>query len=710
MTEQHINESPVERVLRSKPLEQIKAHNGGYKALCPAHDDHNPSLSIGEGEDGSVLLKCFAGCSIEEILAALELEMRDLFPANTRRERRAEKRTTTFPIKDREGRLKAYHVRHDYPDGDKDHFWKQSDGKSLGLNGTPVTALPLYGSENVDAWPEEAGVVLVEGEKVKDALEDAGIKALATVTGAGSTPGREPLMVLKGHPVCLWPDNDPEGRAHMERIAKALTDVAKVVRWFEWEDAPEKGDAADHPALRSANAREITALRWQMAKAPIWEIPDDFAGKDVPRRACASGAKDRDKPQAPTHDELRDRFLADHGEDFAFGLGEWQRYTTGFFSRVPDARVKSHVSVVVDAAKPEGIKPTAPLVNSVAELAKYKVFVDDDLWDSDPDNLVCANGTLHIPTGELREHDRKHYATSAVPYDFDRDARAPGWNFLLASTVPECADFLQEFAGYSLTTDTSHEIALWLFGPPGSGRSTFLTGLEAMLGPRSGILGLADLERSQFALANVAGKTLMTATEQPSSFLASTNVLNALISGETIQVEKKFKDPYEITPRVKLAWAMNELPRVGDANSGIFRRVKVVSFPQIPPEERKPEVKEHIKGEGPGILNWAVEGLARLRERGHFEIPDAVTTATQQFQENNDVPALFIQECCAVDPEFTIGGGELYQEYKFWCVENGHRPQSSTSLADDWQRLGFERYRAKGKTRYRGVQLRLPGE
>jgi putative DNA primase/helicase len=317
---------------------------------------------------------------------------------------------------------------------------------------------------------------------------------------------------------------------------------------------------------------------------------------------------------------------------------------------------------------------------------------------------VCANGALHIPTGELRPHDREHYATNAVPYDFDPDARCPWWSMLLGSTVPEAMEFLQEFTGYSLTSDTSHEIALWLHGPPGSGRSTFLTGLEAMLGTRSGILGLADLERSQFALANVAGKTLMTATEQPSSFLASTNVLNALISGETIQVEKKFRDPYEITPHAKLCWAMNELPRVGDANSGIFRRVKVLSFPHIPPEDRDPRVKEHIK-EGPGILNWALEGLARLRERGHFEIPDVVTTATQEFKENNDVPALFIRECCEVHLDFTVGGSELYKEYKSWCEENGHRPQSSTSLAQDWQRLGFQRYRAKGKTRYRGLQV-----
>ena len=58
--------------------------------------------------------------------------------------------------------------------------------------------------------------------------------------------------------------------------------------------------------------------------------------------------------------------------------------------------------------------------------------------------------------------------------------------------MPKAASFLQEFAGYCLTTDTAHEIAVWLHGPPGSGESTFIEGLKGMLGPRAGLLGLAD--------------------------------------------------------------------------------------------------------------------------------------------------------------------------------------------------------------------------
>jgi putative DNA primase/helicase len=69
---------PVQRVLEF--LEGVRPNTNGWSALCPVHDDNIRSLSIGEGEDGRVLLKCFAGCPVEDIVDTPGLEMRDLFP------------------------------------------------------------------------------------------------------------------------------------------------------------------------------------------------------------------------------------------------------------------------------------------------------------------------------------------------------------------------------------------------------------------------------------------------------------------------------------------------------------------------------------------------------------------------------------------------------------------------------------------------------
>lgn len=408
----------------------------------------------------------------------------------------------------------------------------------------------------------------------------------------------------------------------------------------------------------------------------------------------------------PTHDELAQRFLSRHPH-YAYGQSEWKKYGEGIWRPVPDALVERQILGVLVAAKPEEIKPTSNLLASVSKLARVVVAVPDDEWDADPDILVCTNGTLHVPTRELRLHDPDYHATSGVPYDYDPEALAPTWGRFLRDFVDaETAHFLQEYAGYCLTTDVSHELALWLYGRPGGGRSTFIAGLEAMLGERAGTLGLGEIERSRFALSDVPGKTILTATEQPAGYMKASYVLNSLISGDKLKVEEKFKPAYDLYPKAKLLWAMNELPRVPSANDGLFRRVKVVEIEPIPESERDPEIKEQIKTEGAGILNWALDGLERLRKRGSFEVPDAVRDATARWREVNDVPAMFVAEECETGEGRSVRATQLYLRYQTWCVMNGHKAKSRTHVAEDWRRLGFTPKRDKRGIVWHGIDTK----
>ncbi len=226
----------------------------------------------------------------------------------------------------------------------------------------------------------------------------------------------------------------------------------------------------------------------------------------------------------------------------------------------------------------------------------------------------------------------------------------------------------------------------------------------AMLGHRSGRLGLRDIEQSRFGLTGIQGKTLLAASEQPNLYLQSTDVLDALISGEPITVDRKYREPQTIRPVAKIVWAMNDLPRIGNSTSGIFRRVKVVKFPD-PTNPPNPMVKEIIKKEGAGILNWALDGLNRLQNRGSLLVPGSVAAATQEFQSSNDVPALYVDENCKTGPNERVRAGQLYGDYKFWCEQNGHKPLSSTRMAGEWARLGFQKGKDKDGAFYRGVSL-----
>ena len=253
-----MNDAPILAHLEALPKFK-RGRNGWSNARCPAHDDQTASFGWKTNADGAVGLKCQADCSAEMIVAALELKMRDLWPPRTNGASGTAApgpallapvaTRTTYEVRDRAGTLQAYHDRIDHADGTKEFRWRGADGKS-GLGGTPPTSFPLYGAELLDTWLESEPIVVVEGEKAKDALADAltdaGIHVLGTVTGASSCPGEKVLADLKDRIVVLWPDADDAGKKHMADMHEGLELIAAKIGWVKPRtDAPKGWDAAD---------------------------------------------------------------------------------------------------------------------------------------------------------------------------------------------------------------------------------------------------------------------------------------------------------------------------------------------------------------------------------------------------------------------------------------------------------------------------------
>lgn len=259
-----VNSSPLDRVLSR--LESVKRSGAGWIARCPAHDDHHPSLSVQEGRDGRVLLKCHAGCLPKQIVRALGLEMRDLFPHDERRDAR---RTTCYKIKNASGEVIAVHKRIEFPNGSKRFQWLKPDG-SISQGDIKPTRLPLYGVHELNST---GLVVVVEGEKARDALTSVGVPAVGTVCGAASTPCDGALKdLLHVEAIYLWPDNDGAGRQHMERIAQRLWALGhKDIRVIAWPEAPKGGDAAD--LVERAGSLEVARERIAslMEQAELWK-------------------------------------------------------------------------------------------------------------------------------------------------------------------------------------------------------------------------------------------------------------------------------------------------------------------------------------------------------------------------------------------------------------------------------------------------------
>ena len=459
------------------------------------------------------------------------------------------------------------------------------------------------------------------------------------------------------------------------------------------------------PADSDANAavdREIAALTRFLSQ--VRDSADD-ANSDNDSGSRYYAASNPVSPEAM----VCAHFLKQY-PNTAYSHGHYWRCQAGLWSPLSSDTLRNEIMKVILTNRADRGRASIRLLNAAVQLIRFAVTVPSASWNQAAGHFPCLNGLLNLATRKTRPIHPPDFIATTVPYSFSPAATAPAWAAFLESTLPQSAGFLQEFAGLSLTAHSHHEVALWLLGPSGSGKSTFLHGLQALLGPRAGHLDLTALEFGHFDPAALAGQTLLLSAEQDVSSLTPFRWqrlaprLNALISGEPVTVRR---DSRSITlhAHAKLIWAITKLPAFYDPASGLFRRVHIVSFPALPAERRDPALKGRIAAEAPGILNWALDGLARLTARGHFVFPPAILEATQQFRHLNDIPAQFVADSCQVGPDLRSGASDLYEAYSRWCRDQQYPILSPNQLAAEWQRLGFTRRRIGGSSYWYGLTL-----
>lgn len=146
-------------------LQGIKQTASGYSARCPAHDDNRNSLSINAGDDGRVLLHCFAGCSVDDVCAGIELDTKDLFPQKQKR-----REIARYDYTDESGKLLFQKVRYE----PKDFLCRVPDGAGGWTYKLDGVRRVLYHLPNVIESPI---VFICEGEKDCNLLAGYGYTA-----------------------------------------------------------------------------------------------------------------------------------------------------------------------------------------------------------------------------------------------------------------------------------------------------------------------------------------------------------------------------------------------------------------------------------------------------------------------------------------------------------------------------------------------------
>ncbi len=227
-----------------------------YMALCPAHNDHNPSLSIGLSPDSErIRLHCYAGCEAKNILNSVGLSMKNLY-TNEKGSNIMKKSTYTYYNEN--GSIAYIKTRTDYEDGTKKFYFEQPDG----TKGIKDIQHELY---NLPAVLSATKIYFVEGEKCADAVIKQGFVATTLDTGAKSPWCSHYAEYLKDKEVIVIPDNDTPGMNYAKKILQNVP-TARIVKL---PDLTEKGDIYDWLAMGHTMA-EVDEL-------PTFEITEEIA-------------------------------------------------------------------------------------------------------------------------------------------------------------------------------------------------------------------------------------------------------------------------------------------------------------------------------------------------------------------------------------------------------------------------------------------------
>ncbi len=233
---------------------RVRRSGSGWIALCPAHEDRNPSLSIHE-RDGTILLHCHAGCTQEAVCEAAGIEMRGLFPAHLS----APRVVAEYSYVDEKDQLLFQVVRFD----PKSFRQRRPDGKggwAWNLNGVRRALYRL--PEVVKA----KSVIICEGERDCEAARKLGIVATCNPGGAGKWR-REYAEYFRGKRVAIIADADEPGRKHACEVARSLRGIAETLKLVELPGAKDLTAWVEWKGTREA-------LLELIRNAPEWKLQD----------------------------------------------------------------------------------------------------------------------------------------------------------------------------------------------------------------------------------------------------------------------------------------------------------------------------------------------------------------------------------------------------------------------------------------------------
>jgi putative DNA primase/helicase len=302
--------------------------------------------------------------------------------------------------------------------------------------------------------------------------------------------------------------------------------------------------------------------------------------------------------------------------------------------------------------------------------------------------IAFQNGLLDVQQRQLLPPTPEFFTVNGLNFSFTPKASTPQrWlEFLHRDLWPnddESIAALQEWMGYLLTPKTHLQKILMLVGPKRSGKGTIANVIGELVGRTNVCTPTLKAFGRQFGLSVLIAKTVAIIADARIGNIDTASVTERMlsISGEDVQtIPRKYRSDWTGKLPTRIMVLTNELPRIEDASGALASRYLILRMTKSFYGQEDLKLLDTLRGELPGILNWALEGLHRLEKRGGIEQPKSSTDLIAQFRELSSPMAAFIDERI----ENAVGlvlQKDLFNEWKTWCAGQNLPPGSLIDFA-----------------------------
>jgi putative DNA primase/helicase len=265
----------------------------------------------------------------------------------------------------------------------------------------------------------------------------------------------------------------------------------------------------------------------------------------------------------------------------------------------------------------------------------------------------------------------EYFAPNALDYDCEFTDQEPTvlLGMLREQFFQSEIDCLQEFVGYSLTSETDIQRGIYLLGPPRSGKGTFERTGRATVGEGNCASKTLKAFNSPHALEDLPGKTFLCISDQRSNDKVSAEALERLLGiiGQDVQsINPKGKSHYSAALSAKVMIVSNVMLDFEDDTGAAMARFLFLQTRKSYAGKEDPTLLKRILAERNQVTWWALRGLRRLLQNGCYTEP--VNDLRAKFQRANAPVKAFVDERCQLSGE--VDKDSLHAAYVAWCDEH----------------------------------------